>query len=74
MQDMTVSHSKYSYPQNICLLHVLQPLHEAVFVAVSTKLRVLCSKGIKLIHVDKAIIWQNCLNPHTTDVITTRCH
>jgi hypothetical protein len=41
----------------MCLLHVLQPLHKAVFVTVSAKLWVLCSKGIKLIHVDKAIIW-----------------
>jgi hypothetical protein len=53
---------------------VFKPLHEAVFVTVSAELGILSGKGIKLVHVDKAIIWKNCLNPHSTDVITTRCH
>jgi hypothetical protein len=36
---------------------VLEALHKAMFVSVSAELWVLCGEGIKLAHVDEAIIW-----------------
>lgn len=43
-----------------------------MFVAMGPELGVLCGQRIKLVHVYQTVVWQNCLDPDTADVIQTR--
>jgi hypothetical protein len=54
-------------------LHVFQPLHESVLVAVGAELWILSRQRIKLAHVHQTIIGQHSLNPNSTDVVSARC-
>lgn len=55
-------------------LHVFQPLHESVLVAVSAELWILSSQRIKLTHVHQTIIRQYGFDPNSTDVVSARCY
>lgn len=55
-------------------LHVLQPLHEPMFVAVRSELWVLRCQRIELIHVHQSVVGQNRLDPDATNVIQAGSH
>lgn len=53
-------------------LHVLQPLHESMLVAMGSEFRVLRGQWIELVHVDESVVRQDRFHPNSADVVQAR--
>lgn len=55
-------------------LHVLQSLHESMFMSMRSEFGILRRQRVELIHVHQAIIGQNGLHPNAANVVQARSH